>query len=407
MLNERFAGIEFAFDTGGMLTAALNMGLPSPIDIQIQGSKLEVSHEIAGAVMRELRQIEGVQDARIAQPLHYPAIQIEVDRVKAAHLGLTQEDVIRNVAAALNSSIGFEPSFWIDPKNGNHYFIGAQYPVEEIESFETLKNIPITGTNTERPVLLRNVAKISRTTSPVVVKHLSLTRTVDVFANVEGRDLGSVVAEIEERLTSSAAMAELMEGRGYAGKGYTWAVKGEIVAMNDSFGQFGFGLLIATILVFLVMVAQLRSFALPLVILLTVPLGLIGVVATLWMTGTHLSIPSFMGLILMVGLVVEYSILLVDFAVRRQRQGAPLREAILDAAETRLRPLLMTSLTTALALGPMAIGIGQGAEANVPLARAIIGAVLGGAFLTLFFVPALYGIVGRFVKIRPETEVAL
>jgi multidrug efflux pump subunit AcrB len=177
--------------------------------------------------------------------------------------------------------------------------------------------------------------------------------------------------------------------------------------MTESFGQFGTGLIVAAILVFLVLVAQLRSFVLPIVIYLAVPMGLVGVVGLLWVTGTHLSIPSFMGLILMVGLVVEYAILLVDFAASRQREGMPLEEAILEAARVRLRPLLMASSTTVLALLPMAIGLGQGGEGNVPLARAIIGAVLGGALLTLFVVPALYSILGRNVRAHPEIDLEL
>jgi len=407
-LGDRFPGVDFAVDTGGMLTAALNLGLPAPIDIQIQGSDLHVAHEIARGIVAELQDVPGVCDLRIEQPLEYPAVKVEVDRIKAALIGLNQEDVIRNIVTAINSSVSFEPSFWIDPKNGNHYFIGAQYPVDDIESFETLLNIPITGPDSPDPVLLKNIATLERSSSPAVIKHLNITRTVDVFANVEDRDLGSVTADIEQRLERSASISALMDE--YGPRGYRFAVRGEVQTMRESFDQFQSGLILAVILVFLVMVAQLRSFALPAVILLTIPLGLIGVVAVLWASGTRLSIPSFMGLILMVGMVVEYSILLVDFAARRQREGVGAEEALLDAAEARLRPLVMTSLTTALALLPMALGIGQGSEANVPLARAIIGAVLGGALLTLFVVPALYGIFSRFIQApapEPEVQAAL
>ena len=401
-LNDTFPGVQFSFDTGGMLTAALNMGMPAPINVQVQGSKLEVAHEIAQAIVSEIEKVEGTVDVRIDQPLEYPAIRLNVDRIKAAMFGLTQEEVIKNVVTAINSSVGFDPSFWIDPKNGNHYFIGAQYPVDEIESFETLLNIPIRGAKSERTVLLKSIATLHRTTSPAVVKHVNITRTVDVFANVaDGYDLGSVTSAIEERLASSQKMTALMSD--YSERGYRFAVSGEVATMRESFTQFSTGLIIAAILVFLVMVAQLRSFVLPLVVLLTIPLGLIGVVAALWVSDTPLSIPAFMGLILMVGLVVEYSILLVEFTVRRQREGADLETALLDSAEARLRPLLMTSLTTGLALLPMAT-MGGGVDANAPMARAIIGAVIGGALLTLFVVPALYGVLGRFVKIRLNEE---
>lgn len=401
-LNATFPGVQFSFDTGGMLTAALNMGKPAPINVQVQGSKLEVAHEIAQAIVEEIAQVEGTVDVRIDQPLEYPAIRLEVDRIKAAMFGLTQEDVIKNVVTAINSSVGFDPSFWIDPKNGNHYFIGAQYPVDEIVSFETLLNIPIRGENSSQTVLLKNIATLQRTTSPAVIKHVNITRTVDVFANVAaGYDLGSVTSVIEERLRNSEAMTSLMSD--YGDRGYRFAVSGEVATMRESFKQFSTGLIIAAILVFLVMVAQLRSFILPLVVLLTIPLGLIGVVGALWVSDTPLSIPAFMGLILMVGLVVQYSILLVEFTVRRQREGADLETALLDSAEARLRPLLMTSLTTGLALLPMAM-MGGGVDANAPMARAIIGAVIGGALLTLFVVPALYGVLGRFVNVRPQED---
>ncbi|HIG11068.1 MAG: efflux RND transporter permease subunit [bacterium] len=401
-LTAEFPDVQFSIDTGGMLTAALNQGLPAPIDIQIQGSDLAISHEIAEAIVSEVREIPGAVDVRVDQPLEYPAVMIDVDRIKAAEVGLTQEEVIKNVVTAINSSVNFNPSFWIDPNNGNHYLIGAQYPEDDIQDFNTLLEIPIVGAATSQPVLLGNVAQLSRTTSPAVVRHINITRTVDVYANVEGRDLGGLAEAIEERLATSPSFQKLMDK--YGGRGYRYAVRGEVQSMNESFEQFGTGLVVAALLVFLVLVAQLRSFLLPIVIFLAVPMGLIGVVSLLWITGTHLSIPSFMGLILMVGLVVEYSILLVDYAARRQRAGVDLESAVLEAARHRLRPLLMASLTTVLALLPMAIGFGVGGEGNLPLARAIIGAVLGGTFLTLFVVPALYGILGRYIQTEESHE---
>ncbi len=401
-LTAEFPDVQFSIDTGGMLTAALNQGLPAPIDIQIQGSDLAISHEIAEAIVSEVREIPGAVDVRVDQPLEYPAVMIDVDRIKAAEVGLTQEEVIKNVVTAINSSVNFNPSFWIDPNNGNHYLIGAQYPEDDIQDFNTLLEIPIVGAATSQPVLLGNVAQLSRTTSPAVVRHINITRTVDVYANVEGRDLGGLAEAIEERLATSPSFQKLMDK--YGGRGYRYAVRGEVQSMNESFEQFGTGLVVAALLVFLVLVAQLRSFLLPIVIFLAVPMGLIGVVSLLWITGTHLSIPSFMGLILMVGLVVEYSILLVDYAARRQRAGVDLESAVLEAARHRLRPLLMASLTTVLALLSMAIGFGVGGEGNLPLARAIIGAVLGGTFLTLFVVPALYGILGRYIQTEESHE---
>ncbi|MCH7812975.1 MAG: efflux RND transporter permease subunit [Planctomycetes bacterium] len=403
-LNAQFPGVDFAFDTGGMMTAALNFGLPSPINIKVQGSDLFTAEEIAQHVHRIAAGVPGAIDVRIAQRMDYPQIGIEVDRVKAAQLGLVQEDVIKNVVTAVNSSIGFNPAFWIAP-NGNHYFIGAQYAEEDIVSLETLRNIPITGGNTERPIPLRNIADFYRATGPSVINHVNITRTIDVFANVaQGYDMGGVASEIEDRLQSSDLLAlEATEtprglvydvGGDYAGKGYSISVRGEIDSMRKSFGQFAQGLVIAMMLVYLAMVAQLRSFTIPLIILLSIPLGFIGVGFMLFFTGTNLNIPVFMGIIMMTGIVVEYSIILLEFANQRVRDGLPVVQAIKEATWIRLRPILMTSLTTWLALIPMAIGF-AGGEANAPLARTIIGGVLAATVLSLVVVPCLYVMLRR------------
>ncbi len=392
-LRERFPGVEFAFDTGGMLTAALNFGLPSPINIQIEGSRLETSYEIAEAIVDEVKKVSGTADVRIAQRLDYPAIDIEVDRVKAAYLGISQDDVVKNVVTALNSSVNFDPAFWIDHRSGNHYFIGAQYFEDDIRSLQTLENIPITSSDTMRATVLKNIATFRRTTAPAVINHLNITRVIDVYANVSGRDVGSIAAEIEERLKRSKKLQTLMAE--YKPKGYTYHIRGEVQSMQESFKQFGTGLVIATMLVYLVMVAQFRSFRDPFIILFTVPLGFIGVAFMLYFTNTNLNIQSFMGIIMMVGIVVAYSVLLVEFANRLQEKGVLMEEAIVQAARIRLRPILMTSLTTIFALLPMAIGLGSSGGANVPLARAIIGGVLSALLLSLMVVPSLYTIFAR------------
>ena len=400
-LPERFPSVEFAFDAGGMLTAALNLGEPAPIHVQVSGSNLETSHAIARIIAREASQVPGATDVRIAQRMDYPIIDLEINRVKAALAGVKVRDIMKNLVTATNSSIGFDPAFWIDERNGNHYFIGAQYSEDDLVSLETLRNIPVTGANGTLPVPLGTLVKESRKTGPAVINHRNITRVIDVYAAVlPGYDIGSVVAGIERRLegsaellptakTSDRGMYHEISGPEFAGKGYSYVMAGEVATMREAFGQFVEGFLLAVILVYLVLVLQFRSFVDPLVVLLTVPLGLIGVAIMLFITGTHLSIMAAMGIIMMVGLVVAYSILLVDFANQRLSQGLSLTEAICDAARVRLRPVLMTSLAAVLALTPMAIG-GQGAEANAPLARAIIGGALSAAALSLLVVPCLY-----------------
>ncbi len=403
-LNREFPAVGFAFDTGGMMTAAMNQGLPSPIQIQVRGSDLYIAQEIAAQIQQIVDTVPGTTDVRIAQRMDYPQIGIDVDRTKAAQLGLVQEDVIKNVVTAVNSSIGFNPAFWIAP-NGNHYFIGAQYKEKNITSLETLRDVPITGRTSKVPIPLRNVADFYRATGPAVINHHNITRVTDIFANVAtGYDTGSVAEEIERRLQQSDILVptaiETERGRlydvggAYQGRGYSFKVKGETETMRNAFGQFLAGLAIAGILVYLAMVAQLRSFSIPLTIIASVPLGFVGVVAALKITGTNLNIPACMGIIMMTGIVVEYSIILLEFANRRVSDGLTVRKAIQEATWIRLRPILMTSLTTWLALIPMAIGA-AGGEANAPLARTIIGGVLAATVLTIVVIPCLYVIVKR------------
>jgi len=389
-LREQFSGIEFAFDTGGLITAALNFGLPSPINIQVEGNRLDVAYDIARQIQERIQPVPGTVDVRIQQKLDYPQIEVNVDRVKAAHLGLTQENVVKNVVTTLNSSINFDPAFWIDHRNGNHYFIGAQYREEDIESLETLKNVPINSPLQPEPILLRNIADFRRAAAPAEVNHLNITRVVDVFANVQGRDIGSVAADIEARLKD----LETPEG-------YFVRMRGEVQSMRESFGSLGFGLILAVMLVYLVMVIQFRSFLDPFIVMFAVPLGIVGVLWMLFLTGTNLNIQSLMGVIMMVGIVVAFSLLMVDFANRLRSEGVELEQAILEAAKIRLRPILMTSLAATLGLAPMAIAGG----ANIPLARAVIGGVLASTVLTLVVVPILYTLLKRKQVVTSEDEV--
>ncbi|MEE3366924.1 MAG: efflux RND transporter permease subunit [Planctomycetota bacterium] len=425
-LGKRFPSVEFAFDTGGILTAALNMGEPSPIHLQIAGYDLEKAHEIADKLTETISKVRGATDVRVAQRTDYPMIEVEIDRVAAADHGVTPQETMEALVSATNSSINFDPAFWIDPSNGNHYFLGSQYPEERINSLDTLRMIVVREDKNGTPVYLNDIAKFDTTkTGPGVINHRNITRVTDVFANVEPEfDLGSVVAEVEDRLAlhpglklrpvrdSRAASSRYPQwfqrilsaiglnrptrfqitGGDYAGM--TIELHGEIRSMRDSFVDFAVGLLLATVLVYLVMVGQFRSFVDPMIVMVTVPLGFIGVALILKLTGTRLNIQSFMGIIMMIGIVVEYTIVLLDFANGRLQEGADVEQAIVDAALVRFRPILMTSLTTILALLPMAIGF-AGGEADVPLARTIVGGVIAATLLPKFVVPCLYVLVKR------------
>jgi CzcA family heavy metal efflux pump len=407
-LPQRFPHVEFSAHTGGIVTAALNFGLPSPINIQVNGNDLHVARGFAERIQQAVAAVPGAVDVRIQQRLDYPAIKINVDRLKTAHLGLTPTQVVRNVVTSLNSSINFDPAFWIDESNGNHYFLGAQYPERLIESIDTLRNIPITagdrtmlesatarggGDNgrhrqTARFTLLKNVATFEETSAPTEVSHVNISRVIDVYANVWGRDLGGVARDIEAKLASI---------REDLPPGYRIDMRGEVESMRESFQSLGFGFLLASLLVYLVMVAQFRSFLDPFVVMFAVPLGLIGVVAILLLTGSTLNVQSFMGIIFMVGIAVSNSVLLVEFSNRLLAKGHDPEQASVEAASIRLRPIVMTSLAAILGLLPMAIGFGHGSEANIPLARAVVGGLSVSTVLTLFVVPILYRIFKSWV----------
>ncbi len=406
---QEFPGVEVAFDTGGMLTAALNMGEPSPIHFQVTGSGLEPAQEIAKIIKAEAANVPGAVDVRIAQRLDYPVLNVEMDRILAAQQGVSVEDVMKNLVSATNSSVNFDPAFWINPKNGNHYFMGVQYREEDINSMDTLKYVPITGANSDGPVPLKNVAEITQSTGPAVINHRNITRATDIFANVlPGYDVGSVVTEIERRLQKNPklGLVSLQTERGeafdisgpeYKGKGYSVEMQGEVKSMRESFKQLSFGMMISAVLIFLVMVALLRSFTTPWVVMITIPLGLVGVVLALWLTNTSLNIQSLMGIIMMMGIVVEYSIVLLDFADHKVEEGYTPEEAVYEAAIVRFTPILMTSVTTILALLPMAIGI-TGHGADRPLAITIVGGVIAATLLPKFVVPCMYALVKKGPK---------
>ncbi len=399
VLRDKFPFLEFSFETGGLIRSAITFGLPAPINVQIEGNRLDVAEGIAREIAQTAATVPGTTDVRIAQRLDYPQLSLDIDRTKAAFLGLNAVETVKNVVTSLNSSVNFSPAFWIDERNGNHYFVGAQYPEDQISSLDTLLDIPITGTlqrhaglameklfrpspdspdnaSSARPVLIRNIASISRTSAPTEVSHHNISRVIDVFADLDGRDVGSVSAAIEKKL----AQKKWPEG-------YTVNMRGEVSSMRESFRGLAFGFLLAVVLIYFVMVPLFRSFLDPLIVMLAVPLGLIGVLAILFATGTTLNIQSFMGTIFMVGIAQSNSTLLVDFANRLRKQGRSARSAAIEAAQTRLRPILMTAGAALLALTPAAL---NSADASAPLARAVIGGLASSTLLTLLVVPLLY-----------------
>jgi CzcA family heavy metal efflux pump len=379
-LADAFPHEKFLFVTGGIINATLNEGVAAPIDIQVAAGTLAACRSTAEQIERAVKEVRGAADVQIAQALDYPQLDIRVDRAKAALYGLTQDDVARNVVTAYGSSIGHSRMIWID-KGGVDFFIGVQYEDNEIESIEELKNIPLPVEMDGAPssVPLSSVAEISRVNIPGEIAHYNMSRVNDVYVNVEGRDLGSVVKDVEKVLSSM----ELPNG-------VTATLRGPVQSMRKGASSLSFGLLTAVVLVFLVLMAQFRSFSEPLIIMLAVPLALSGVVVALFATGTHINIQSLMGSLMLVGVVVNNSILLVEFANKQMDRGHTPFEAAYEAACVRLRPILMTSLTMIASMAPFAFNFSIGNEAMVPLSRAMIGGMVASTILTLFLVPCVY-----------------
>ncbi|MCE0524203.1 MAG: efflux RND transporter permease subunit [Methylacidiphilales bacterium] len=373
------------FQSGGLVDAVLNLGLPAPIDVQVSGSDLDEDYAVAQKIGDQARQIPGVSDVLIPQDIDAPSIQLNINRVRASELGLSQKEVVSNVITTLTSNAMIAPSYWVDPKTGNDYMLTVQYPEGTVKSFSDLSSIPLRGPGQTDPTRLDMVADISRILSPTEVDHYQLQRTIDVFIATKTENIG-VIAPAVQKIAKQVAKPE----------GVRVKVRGTVQAMYASFTSFGFGLLLSVLLVYLILVAQFRSFIDPFLILLAVPPGLMGVILTLAFSGTTLNVMSLMGVVMMVGIVVSNSILIVEFTHRlMENEGMTVREAVAFACRVRLRPILMTSLATIFGLIPMALKLGTGSEAYAPLARAIIGGLSTSVVLTVFIVPAAFLLVYR------------
>lgn len=424
-LRQDLPGIDIAFQTGGIVSDVLNFGLRAPVDIQVRGPRLDIIRPVAEAIRDRVAQIPNTTDVRIKQGKNYPELHLQVDRTKAAYYGVTQDRVIVDVITGLSSNIALGPNYWLDPKTANGYFLLAQYPEQSLTTTEDLLNIPIVGARVPLlpaasvaipgsagsalalentpfagrsigmnggafsqddrrgpDVRLRDVAHLIQKTGPDSVDHYDLSRLIDVLVTPVGNDLGRVATDIEEALKPVALPKDVVV-----------TVKGEVANMRNAFQNFALALPLAVVLIYLVMVGLFRSLIDPLIILLAVPLGWIGTVLMLYLTGTSANVESMIGTLMMMGIVVSNSILLVDYANRMARSGLPAEEAVIEAGRHRLRPIIMTALATILGLLPLALGFGEGNETMVPLARAVVGGLLVSTVMTLLVVPVLHSVV--------------
>lgn len=372
------------FQSGGMADAVLNLGLPAPIDVQVSGSDLEASYRTALDIANRARGLAGVSDVYIPQDLDYPALKVEIDRTSSGKLGLSQREIVQNVITALTSNQMVAPSYWVDSRSGNDYLLTVQYPEDQIRTLEDLTSIPLRSSDRQRSTRLDMVSRMTRIQSPTEVDHYQLRRLIDVYVSPEGEDLGRVATAIDEIIRDTRIP-----------EGVRVDLRGMVQGMRDSFTSFGFGLLLAVALLYLILVAQFRSFLDPFLILSALPMGIAGVLITLWLTGTSLNVMSLMGTVMMVGVVVSNSVLVVHEANHRRDAGDALPAAILGACRARFRVVVMTSLATIVGLLPLAVRLGTGGEAYVPMARAIIGGMMASVTTGVFAVPILWYLANR------------
>ncbi len=378
------------FQSGGLVDAVINLGLPAPIDIQVSSSHMHDAYQVAEEIAAKLHKVKGVSDVLIPQDLDYPALRLDVNREMAARLGVSSREVVDNVVTALNSNQMIAPSYWVDPKSGNDYMLTVQYGDSQVQSLNDVRQIPLHSAKLPDTTTLGAVTSIKEIDSPTEVDHYQLRRVIDVYVSPSSQDLGGLANQVDKIVADTKLPS-----------GVRVNLRGSVEGMRQSFRSFGIGLLMAIILVYLILMAQFASFSDPLIILLAVPPGITGVILVLLITGTTLNVMSLMGVIMMCGIVVSNSILIVDVARNLRREGMAISEAVALACRLRLRPILMTSLATILGMIPMALALEAGSEQYAPLARAIIGGLTISVIVTVFVVPAAYLLVHR----REETAV--
>jgi multidrug efflux pump subunit AcrB len=384
-LAAKFPDVRAFFQSGSMVDAILNSGMPAPIDIQVNTRDLDLTYNTAQELARRIRKLPGVGQIYIPQDMNYPALKLDVDRVHAAELGLTQKDIVNNVITALNSNTMIAPNYWVDYQTGNDYFLTVQYYEHgkpAIHNLVDLKEIPLRAPNLKQPTTLDSVVKLENVVSPTEVDHYQIQRIVDVYVTPSGEDLGKVRSEILKTIADAHLPSNIRV-----------TLRGMVEGMEASFKSFAIGFSLSFILLLLILLAQFRSFIDPFLIMLAIPMGFIGVLIILPLTHTTLNVMSLMGVLMLIGIADSNSILIVDFAHKLEEQGLSVADAVITACRVRLRPILMTSFATIIGMLPMAMKLGTGGEQYTPMARAIIGGLTSSVFLTVFIVPAAYLLV--------------
>jgi multidrug efflux pump subunit AcrB len=389
---------QIGIELGGLLTSALNGGLSSPIDVQIEGKDIKQSRALAEGILGDIQKLRGAADARIQQRIDAPQLYLSVDRAKADAHGLSVDSVMKSVVSTVSGSASFLPAIWVDPKSGIDYQFGVQAEESRIDSIAQMKGIPLTGPGQDRGVPLSEVAEITETTGATEINHVNLVPVVDLFLDAQDRDIGGLSADVQKILDKVKWPA-----------GYSAHIRGEIREMISAVDALKGGFVLAAVLVYLILVVQFKSFKIPAIVMATVPIGAVGIVLMLVATHTYFSIQAAIGAIFMIGIAVANGVLLIEFILHQVSDAGSddprvIEASIIDASRKRLRPILMTSLSSMLGLVPMAIGLGHGSEANIPLGRAVIGGQFLATILTLFLVPALFQLLAS--KKRPQPVVS-
>ncbi len=395
-LAARFPSETFFFAPADITSQILNFGLASPIDVQVVGRNAEANYRIARELVRKIVGVPGAVDVHLLQERDAPAVEVDVDRTKANESGLTQRDVANSMLVSLSSSGQVAPNQWLDPRNGVSYQINVQTPQYRVDSFDALRQTPLTSANGGTTQLLANVASLGRGLATVTINHYTVQPIFDINAAVDGRDLGGVAGGIQRILDSY---------RGHLPEGTSLKMRGQVETMESSFTRLETGIVFAILLVYLLMVVNFQSWVDPFIILMALPGALAGILWMLFVTQTTLNVPSLMGAIMSIGVATANSILLVTFANDARAEGLNARDAVLEAGFIRIRPVIMTALAMIIGMLPMAFGMGEGGEQNAPLARAVIGGLLVATFTTLFFVPIMYTYLRRRTPVDMDRQI--
>jgi len=380
-LKEKFPHLIFFFQPADIVNQILNLGLPTPIDIRIAGYDQENNLKVSRELLDKISHIPGIVDAHIHQVVDFPELFLESDRMQLAKAGINQQDLTSDILLNFSDSTTLTPNFWLDKKSGVPYFIAVQNPKYRINTVEGLLHIPISSPLTNQSQLLCDLCKLERRSTVGVSNHLDIQPVYDIYANVQGRDLGGVANDIQKIVDAHSKSLK---------PGNHILVSGLVSNMKTAFGKLGIGFIFAVMLVYFIMVINFQSWLDPFVIIMAIPGAISGIIWSLFLTGTTFNIPSLMGAIMSVGVVTANSILLVTFANFQLRGGKDSIQSVHTAAITRLRPILMTALAMIVGMIPMALALGEGGEQNAPLGRAVIGGLALATLTTLFFVPVIF-----------------